>query len=55
MGLDITVHRITKNPNTEGEYFQLIDDDGNYKNNFPEWTKEFEQKIVETWYDFEKY
>jgi len=55
MGLDITVRRITKTPNTEGEYFQLIDNEGNYKNNFPEWTKELEQKIVETWYDFEKY
>lgn len=55
MGLDITVHRITKTPKDEGEYFQLMDDDGNYRNDFPEWTKEFEQKIVETWYDFEKY
>lgn len=58
MGLDITVYKIVPK-NTKGrdnfEYFSLIDDDGNYKNNFPEWTKKFERTKTESWYDWEKY
>ena len=39
MGLDITVYKITKEETKH--YFSLIDDDLNYCNNFPEWTKEY--------------
>lgn len=57
MGLDIMVYRIRKTApkNKEKEYFRLIDDDGNYKNEFPEWTKGFEKTKTETWFDWEKY
>lgn len=58
MGLDITVYKIVSK-NTKGknnfDYFSLIDDDGNYLNNFPEWTKKLERKKTETWYDWDKY
>lgn len=53
MGLDITVCKIVKEK--KKDYFRLIDDDGNYKNNFPAWTKKFEDEVVEDWYDWDKY
>lgn len=57
MGLDIMVYKIRKTAlkNNNKEYFRLIDDDGNYKNVFPEWTKAFEKTVTETWFDWEKY
>ena len=61
MGLDITVYRILKEkPEKNDEdfgpdYFRCIDDDGNYENNFPEWTKQYEHTVTEKWYDWDKY
>jgi hypothetical protein len=58
MGLDITVKRIIKRPETikdNWNYFRLIDNDGNYESKFPEWTKKFETIITEKWYNWEKY
>jgi len=57
MGLDICVRRICKKEEAEDEYdyFQLVDNDGNYQNDFPSWTKEFEDTITEDWYDWDKY
>lgn len=55
MGLDIYVQRIVKTPTDKDYYIRLIDDEGNYQNNFPEWTKEFEQSVTEHWYDWDKY
>lgn len=65
MGLDITVYKIVKGVPGEdfdekdfaeyNEYFRLINDDGDYENNFPEWTKQYEHTVVEDWYDWEKY
>lgn len=54
MGLDISVCKIVKEKNDQERYFRLIDDDGNYKNDFPSWTKEFEDTFTETWYDWKK-
>ena len=53
MGLDITVYKITKEETKY--YFSLIDDDLNYCNNFPEWTKEYETEIEETFDDWDEY
>ena len=61
MGLDITVYKILKerpkkdNDGFELDYFKLIDDEGNYKNSFPEWTKQYEHIVTEKWYDWDKY
>lgn len=55
MGLDIYVQRIVKTPTDKDYYIRLIDDEGNYENKFPSWTKEFEQSITEHWYDWDKY
>jgi hypothetical protein len=53
MGLDISVYRLTKEK--QDRYFSLVDDDGNYQNDFPEWTKSFEQEVTERWYDWNKF
>lgn len=56
MGLDITVRRICKKEEAEEyNYFRLVDDNGNYKNDFPTWTKEFETSEAEECYDWQKY
>lgn len=61
MGLDITVYKILKEKpksnkkDFEHNYFSLIDNDGNYLNNFPEWTKQYEHTVTEKWYDWDKY
>jgi len=57
MGLDITVRRICKREEVDEkyDYFRLVDDEGNYKNDFPEWTKDFETSKVEQCYDWQKY
>jgi len=57
MGLDITVRRICKKEEAEEkyDYFRLVDDKGNYENDFPTWTKEFETSEVEECYDWQKY
>jgi hypothetical protein len=55
MGLDVTVYRILKEPKDKNRYFRLIDDEGNYKNNFPEWTKPLEHTVTEDWYDWDKF
>ena len=56
MGLDISVNRICKKKDSKNDnYFRLIDNDGNYKNEFPSWTKEFETSITESWYDWQKF
>lgn len=62
MGLDIMVRKIVHKKGAEKrkakdnrDYFRLIDDSGNYKNNFPEWTKPFIDEITEKWYDWDKY
>lgn len=56
MGLDISVCKIVK-PKKEEDlyYFSLIDDEGNYRNRFPEWTKQFESTVTEKWYDWKKF
>lgn len=33
----------------------LVDDAGNYENDFPEWTKAFESDQTENWFDWQKY
>lgn len=53
MGLDITVYKITKKKTDN--YFRLIDDELNYYNNFPEWTKEYEKEIEELFDDWDEY
>ena len=53
MGLDISVYKITKEKTNN--YFRLIDDNLNYDNDFPEWTKDYENEIVESFYDWDKY
>ncbi len=56
MGLDICVRRICKKEESKDyNYFSLIDNEGNYENNFPSWTKEFETSITENWYDWQKF
>ena len=55
MGLDVTVYRILKEPKDKNRYFRLIDDEGNYRNNFPEWTKPLEHTVAQDWYDWEKF
>lgn len=61
MGLDITVYRILKekpqknDDDISRDYFRLIDDDGNYLNEFPEWTKQYEFTTTEQWYDWDKF
>jgi hypothetical protein len=55
MGLDISVKRIQKKSEDQDSYLSLVDDSGNYENNFPEWTKTFEQDQTESWYDWQKY
>lgn len=60
MGLDICVKKIVdKSEAKESEfgydYIRLIDDEGNYINNFPIWTKEFEYDFEEDWYDWKKF
>ena len=57
MGLDISVYKIVrkKDAGKDAFYFRLIDNDGNYENNFPEWTKKFECTKTETWYDYDKF
>lgn len=54
MGLDISVCKIIKEKN-KNYYFRLIDDEGNYQNKFPAWTKQYENTITENWYDWKKY
>jgi len=53
MGLDITVYKIVKEEREN--YFRLIDENGDYENKFPAWTKKFENERVEHWYDWEKF
>ena len=54
MGLDICVRKIVKEKTDD--YMRLINDDGQYCNNeFPKWTREFEQEVVEDWYDWDKF
>lgn len=55
MGLDITVCKITRKPSVEYRRFRLVNSEGNYINNFPEWTKQFEQTVIEDWFNWEKY
>lgn len=62
MGLDINVCRILKERpagKNNGHYFRMIDedgDDGSYsRRGFPDWTKQYEQEITETWFDWDKY
>lgn len=55
MGLDISVLRIQKKSEGQDSYLSLVDDSGNYKNNFPGWTKAFEQDQTESWFDWQKY
>lgn len=63
MGLDISVWRITKNPegkNVLGErdYFQLTDGHGQYEPDaalLPRWTKSMESIIDLTMYNWDKY
>lgn len=55
MGLDIDVRKILAKPRNKNDYFRLIDDNGKYKNDFPEWTKRYERTKTETWFDWEKY
>ena len=53
MGLDIYVNKIVKE--VRDDYFKLIDEDGNYRNRFPAWTKKFENEVTEEWYDWKKF
>lgn len=60
MGLDITVYKIiTKDPTQEwtldDHCFDLVDDDFNYSNPFPEWTKQFEADRIREYYDWKKF
>lgn len=55
MGLDISVLRIQKKSEGQDSYLRLVDDSGNYENDFPEWTKAFEQDQTESWFDWQKY
>lgn len=57
MGLDISVCKICKKKEAKVEYhyFRMIDDDGNYKNDFPAWTNAFLDEVTEEWYDWEKF
>ena len=61
MGLDITVYKILKErpkDKNNKDYFRMLDDEGNGtydRRGFPEWTKQYEQEVEETWYDWEKY
>ncbi|MBP5457507.1 MAG: hypothetical protein J6Y37_13525 [Paludibacteraceae bacterium] len=55
MGLDISVKRIQKKSEDQDSYLSLVDDSGNYENDFPEWTKAFEQDQTESWFDWQKY
>ena len=53
MGLDIYVRKIIKEQKREDDYFQIDDEENNIP--FPEWTKPFENEIVEKRFDWEKY
>ncbi len=53
MGLDITVYKITKEE--QKYYFKLCNDDLEYVNSFPEWTKKLESTKSIEFYDWEKY
>ena len=57
MGLDITVYKIVRKKDAvdKYDYFSLVDDNGNYENKFPEWTKKFECTRTENWYDYDKF
>lgn len=57
MGLDICVKRICKKEEAKGkyDYFSLVDNDGNYLNIFPSWTRNFETVITKESYDWKKY
>lgn len=61
MGLDITVRKILKErpkDKKNKDYFRMLDEEGNGtydRLGFPEWTKQYEQEVEETWYDWEKY
>lgn len=53
MGLDITVYKITKEE--QEYYFKLCNEDLEYFNPFPEWTKKLESTKSIEFYDWEKY
>lgn len=53
MGLDISVYKITKEK--QPYYFRMVDENLNYHNDFPEWTKEFEQELDEKYIDWDEY
>lgn len=53
MGLDISVYKITKKKTDF--YFRLIDNNLNYQNNFPEWTKKYEVEVEEAFTDWDEY
>lgn len=61
MGLDISVYKIIKSSsgelkeNVENGFFRLTDENLEYKNTFPEWTKEFEVEYTQTYYNWDKY
>lgn len=53
MGLDITVNKITKEK--QEYYFELCNEDLEYVNSFPEWTKKLESTKSIEFYDWKKY
>ena len=61
MGLDICVYKIKKKTaeevkkNENESFFRLTNDDTEYSNPHPEWTKKFEVEYTQTYYDWEKY
>lgn len=60
MGLDISVYKIKKKTPEEvndgnERFFRLTNDNAEYHNPHPEWTKEFEVDYVQSYYDWEKF
>lgn len=56
MGLDISVCKIVKRKQNEptDRVFRLVDNNAEYQNPFPEWTKEFEVDYEQGYYDWDK-
>ena len=59
MGLDISVYKIKKSKtgkvNKDDEFFRLTDDNAEYCNPHPAWTKEFEVDYEQSYYDWDKF
>ena len=55
MGLDISVYKILKKKGNSNYSIKLYDDNLEYKNDFPQWTKAFESFQTLKFYDWDKF